>query len=573
MMTETGLQVPDYRGVISSDFKAKAEKAYSEYKSQKEQLKNNIIENYKWYEAQHGSKFSADKNKPSSTTEYVFSAIENKYADALDNYPEASVLERSADDAETVKVLSKILPVQLELSKFKKAYKKNWRRKMKTGTGIYFIDCDRENEEITINSVNVLAFFADFNVDDIQDSEFVFVTRTESNENLKAEYPEFSALFEGDCTLETADGPKNMIGRTEVVDCYYKKYIKDAGGKTKQAVHLMKWARGCILEATEDIPGYEDGMYLHGKYPFVLDVMYPKDESPFGFGIVDIVKDIQNYIDKMDNAISRNTIIASKVRYVIKDHSGINADELADFSKDIIHASGDVQEGIRELQCAGLPGYITQYRDRKIEELKEIIGNRDFQQGGNAGGVVSGSAIELLQQSGAKMSRASIDDSYDAYKEICIMVIELMRECFTEEKVYRITGDGGENEFVTFSGENLYKKNALGFADNSEPIEFDVSITPQRSNPYSKQGTNATMVQLWEAGVFNPQNMDASILLIKNMQFEGKDKLLSDFQTKQQEIVQQQQAMQQQAKQQQAMQQQATQQMPSEDELIPIQIN
>jgi hypothetical protein len=545
MMTETGLQVPDYRGTIAPEFKAKAEKAYSEYKSAKEGLKNNIIENYKWYEAQHNINFDAKKNEPRSTTEYVFSAIENKYADALDAYPEASVLERAEDDKETVKVLSKILPVQLELSNFKKAYKKNWRRKMKTGTGIYFVDCDREKQEIIINSVNILAFFADFNVDDIQNSEFVFVTRVEANENLKAEYPEYAALFEGDCTLDTADGPKNMTGRTEVVDCYYKKIKKAEDGSIKQVVHLMKWARDAILEATEDMPGYEDGMYLHGKYPFVLDVMYAKDESPFGFGIIDIIKDIQNYIDKMDNAIARNTIIASKVRYIIKDHAGINSEELADFSKDIIHASGDVQEGIRELQCAGLPGYIAEYRDRKIEELKEIIGNRDFQQGGNAGGVVSGSAIELLQQSGAKMSRASVDDSYDAYKEICIMVIELMRECFTEEKVYRITGDGGENEFVSFSGENLYKKNALGFADNSEPIEFDVLITPQRSNPYTKQGTNATMIQLWEAGVFNPQNLDASILLIKNMQFDGKDKLLTDLQTKQQEIMMQQQAMQQ----------------------------
>lgn len=569
MTTEFGATVPDYTGTISPEFKTKAEKAYSDYKAAKEELKNNIVENYKWYEAQHGLRFSTKENKPESTTEYIFSAIENKYADALDNYPEATVLEREENDAETVKVLSKVLPVQLELSNFKRAYKKNWRRKMKTGTGIYFVDCDREKQEITIKSVNIMAFFADFNVDDIQDSEFVFVTNVESNENLKVEYPEFSSLFEGDCTLETADGPKNMTGRTEVVDCYYKKYVKAEDGSIKQVVHLMKWARDCILEATEDISGYEDGMYLHGKYPFVLDVMYPKDESPFGFGIVDVVKGLQDYIDKMDAAIQRNTLIASKVRYMIKDSVGINADDLADISKDIISAAGDIQDGVRELQTAGLPGYITQYRDRKIEELKEIIGNRDFQQGGNAGGVTSGSAIELLQRSGEKMSRALVDDSYDAYREICIMVIELMRECFTDEKIYRITGDDGKNEFIAFSGAKLYRKNALGFADDTEPIQFDVSITPQRSNPYTKQGTNATMIQLWEAGAFNPQNLEASVMLIKNMQFDGKDKLLTELQSKLEEQKMQQQMLEQQTRQQQMMPQQEM----SDDEMVAVKLD
>lgn len=542
MITENGLNVPAYTGAIAPEFKSKAMKAYDEYKGEKEILKNSIIENYKWYKRQHGLRYDIEKNQPKSTTEYIFNAIENKYADALDNYPEASVLEREASDFKTAEILSKVLPIQLELSNFKKAYKENWRRKMKTGTGVYFIDFDRDIGEIVINSVNVLSFFADFNIGDIQKSEFVFITRAESNVELKAKYPKFSALFEGDCTLETVEGSKALKDRTEIIDCYYKKYEKDESGKLKTYVHMMKIARDVIIDASEDIAGYEKGLYTHGKYPFVLDVMYPNEDCPFGFGVVDVVKGIQEYIDKLDASVEKNTMIASKIRYIVKDNCGIDVEKLADLNEDFIpSAGGDLNEGVRELQGKSLPAYVTNYRDRKIEELKEVIGNRDFQQGGNAGGVTSGSAIELLQRSGEKMSRATIDDSYDSYRDICVMVIELMRQFFDSERVYRVIGDDGEREYISFSGADLLTKDAFGFPDDEKPMYFDVSITAQKSNPYTKQGNNATMTQLWELGVFNPQNLESSIILIKNMQFDGKEKILQDLQKKLEEVKQQQQ--------------------------------
>lgn len=576
MMTESGLSVPDYSGAISAEFKSKALAAYRDYKADKEGLKNSVIENYKWYKRQHGMRFSAEENHPVSTTEYIFNAIENKYADALDNYPEVCVLEREATDTDAAEALSKILPVQLEFSNFKKSYKENWRRKMKSGTGIYFIDYDADLGEIIIKSVNMLAFFSDFNVSDIQDSSFIFVTKPEDNEELKLRYPGFTACFEGDCNIETVEGVKKLTDKTEIVDCYYKKLIPDEEGRLKSVVHLMKLAGEVIIDATEDIEGYEGGLYKHGKYPFVFDVMYPVEECPFGFGIIDVVKGIQEYIDKIDECVEKNTVLASKARYVVKENAGINVEDLADFSKEIITAAGgDLQEGLRELQLKGLPAYVTNYRDRKIEELKEIIGNRDFQHGGNAGGVTSGSAIELLQRSGEKMSRATVDDSYDAYREICIMVIDLMRQFFTNERIYRITGDDGQKEFVSLTGADLMAKDALGFPDDSKPTCFDVSITAQKSNPYTKQGNNQTMTQLWELGVFAPQNLESSIILIRNMQFDGKEKLIQDMQGKLEEYkqMQQMQQMQQQQMQQQAIQQQQMQQMPQQGDMVAIPLN
>ncbi len=567
-----------YLGNVKQELRNRAWNAYQRYKSDKEKLKNEIMDSYRWYNRQHTTKVDKNNNF-NAKTPYIFNAIENKYADALDNYPEISVIEREGKDSAAAEKLSKILPVQIELAEFKKAYKENWRRKLKSGTAIYFVNYDDDEDQIKIKAVNILSFFADYHVKDIQESQFIFVTNAVDNEELKARYPEYSELFDGDCSMETSEGTQSMQGRTEVVDCYYKKTVR-ADGKIKRQVHMMKLVNGNIIEATEDMDGYEDGMYRSGKYPFVMDVLYPIEDCPYGFGIIDIVKSTQEVIDKIDSAITKNTLICAHPKTLVKDSSGIDINALADCDADIVTVpSGDLTNVIKEFNIQQLSAHVGNYRDRKIEELKEIIGNRDFQQGGNSGGVTSGTAIELLQRSGEKMSRANVDDSYDAYRDVCIMVIDLMRQFFTEPRTYRVTGAHGEKEDISFGASDIQEAREIPMTDedgnfitdingnikaNTEykPILLEVSVTAQKSNPYTKQGQNATMSELYKMGVFSPDNLEYSIILLESMQIEGKEKILDALREKlsqQQMQIQMQQMMQQQMMQQQ-----------SNDELIAV---
>ena len=265
--------------------------------------------------------------------------------------------------------------------------------------------------------------------------------------------------------------------------------------------------------------------------------MKPEETRPFGFGVVDVVKNPQTYIDKLDAIISKNALIAGKVRFMVKDNGGLNENELKDLSQDIIHVAGGVNEdNIRQLQASTLDAFIVNHRQNKINELKEVIGNRDFQQGGTAGGVTAASAISVLQQAGEKLSRSMIDDSYDAYKKIIVMVIELIREFYTEERIFRITNEKGQPEYQSFSAgqirQPIERFDALGL-----PIEpkyrdvlFDIAVVPQKQNPFSKEANNQTITALWQMGLFNPQNLDMTLIVLQALQFDGKDKLVADLQ-------------------------------------------
>lgn len=514
---------------ISTEFIEKALGMYEIYKSDKQAVNDRICEDERWYrkwhEANNCETYNREENSLTCATAYVFSAIENKYADAIDNYPRPRILEREPGDTETAELLSKIIPVQMDISGFKQCYKRNWRKKLKYGTAVYGIFYNRQSEEIEIKSLNILGIYCDMNLADVQDSQFLFITQALDNEFLKATYPESAHLFEGDSSVDTYTGRAIVHDRTEVIDCYYK--------KTDGSVHLIKFAKGSMIEASEDIPGYEKGLYEHGKYPVVFDTLYQCDDSPFGYGVVDVIRNPQMYIDRLDGIILKNAALAGKQRWLVRDKGAINEEEFKDWSKDIIHVDGNLDEThIRPFQAQSISDFVLQHRAEKILELKEVIGNRDFQQGATTGGVTAASAITVLQQSGEKLSRATIDDSFDAYSELVSMCIELIREFYSDKRIYRITNKLGNVEFAEFSNDLMrkvdYSKDFLGFPISSDyrRVEFDIEVIPERQNPSSREGNNQLVLELWKNGLFTETPPETAVMILESMNFDGKERML-----------------------------------------------
>ena len=100
-------------------------------------------------------------------------------------------------------------------------------------------------------------------------------------------------------------------------------------------------------------------------------------------------------------------------------------------------------DSFRPLQTTGLQGNSLSYRNSRIEELKEISGNRDMTQGGTAGGVTAASAIAALQEAGSKLSRDMLKSAYRAFAKECYLIIDLMRQFYDEERIFRIIGETG----------------------------------------------------------------------------------------------------------------------------------
>ena len=71
--------------------------------------------------------------------------------------------------------------------------------------------------------------------------------------------------------------------------------------------------------------------------------------------------------------------------------------------------------------------------------------------GGTAAGITAASAIAALQEAGNKTSRDMINTSYRAYNDITAMEVELIRQFYTEERSFRITGVDNGYDYATIN--------------------------------------------------------------------------------------------------------------------------
>lgn len=509
-----------YRGAVEQSFLNEALSAFRQYRADKETVAARIRDDDKFYRDSCGRYYDRLNSVMTCDTPFIFAAIENSRADAIDNYPTVNILERAPEGTKAAEVLTKVVPAQLEISEFKTAYKDNMRRKLKYGTAVYGVFYNDVTGDIDIKGIDLLDIYVDMHVSDVQESAFLFIAAAVENSSLKEWYPNFAPLFEGDAEIDSINGSYRLRDRSSVLDCYYK--------KPDGTVHMMKLCKDVIIAATEDMEGYERGIYEHGLYPVVFDVLYPAENCPFGYGMIDVGKSTQVEINKLDEAITENIMCSARPRYLSKRSGGINESEFRDVSKNIVHYEGD-PDALKPIDTVPLSESYISHRDRKKEELKEVLANRDFQQGSTTGGVTAASAIETLQQAGEKRSRALINDTYDSYRKIVYMMIELMRQFFAERRVYRIGDERGEEaRFAEFDSSMLYAPPEK-VGDGLKKLVFDIDVVPQRESPYSRETVNNTILTFWQNGLFKPEERDAAAIALRAMSFDGKERLISEL--------------------------------------------
>ena len=519
---------------IGAEEVARAEQILQKYKVGKAALDQRLVDNELWFRMGHWKNYQNPmmEGKPQPSSGWLFNSIANKHADAMDNYPAPNVLPRAPDDEQTARVLSSVLPVVLEQADYEQVYSDTWWRKLKQGTGVKGVFWDPEQRggvgEITVRPMNLLMLYWEPGVDDIQASPNFFSLSLEDTDQLTERWPQ----LEGHSTsaLEVPhylhDGGLDTNGKSVVVDWYYKK--RNAEGR--RVLHYCKFCNGVVLYASENDPEYAGrGFYDHGQYPFVFDPLFVEEDSPAGFGYIDVMKECQTAIDRMNHAMDENVLLSSKQRYVLSDAAGVNEEELADFSRDIVHVVGRLgDDSFRPLQTTGLQGNSLSYRNSRIEELKEISGNRDMTQGGTAGGVTAASAIAALQEAGSKLSRDMLKSAYRAFAKECYLIMDLMRQFYDEERVFRIIGETGRSEFVHFSGAALRAQALPGVGGvelgSREPI-FDIVVSAEKKSTFSRLSQNETAKECYQRGFFAPRNADAALAALEMMDFEGIEKV------------------------------------------------
>ena len=457
------------------------------------------------------------------TSAWLLNTVLQKHADVMEHIPTAACLPREPGDEADAAALSAILPVILERNRFEDTYSDNMWFKLKHGVCAFGVFWNNELEnglgDIDLRRVELRNLYWQPGVRDIQRSRSVYFTERADAAAVRARYPHFDgkgadAELPGICA---ADGADQVL----LVDWYYKKRLPS--GRT--VLHYCKFAGDTVLFASENEEGYENGWYEHGEYPFVLDVLYPIEGECTGFGIIALARDPQQYIDRMDRNLLEYMDWATRVRFFCKRSAGVNEQDFADLTKRIVEVEGDIdEERLRQIRVDDLDSFWLNLKTAKINELKETTSNRDLLQGTPDGGVTAAAAIAALQEAGNKTIRDMVAASYRAFVRTVHLVLECVRQFYSEARCFRILGENGGYHYLTWSNANITER-VIGTLADGTPVcrrpVFDIDVRAVKKDPYTRLSQNETLKDLYRMGVFKPENAAEAGILLSAMDIPG----------------------------------------------------
>lgn len=513
-----------------------AENRLNKYRNAKSHLDDRVVRNENYWKLRQWDHYNEDKNEQSIATAWLWNCIVSKQADLMDGYPEANIRPKRADDETEAKKLSSIVPVIMESNDYENVYSHLASYILKQGTNVAGVFWDGSKHDglgdIAIRMIDLLELFWEPGVSDIQDSKEVFYTKLEDNDKLIAIYPELHGRLGGKkITVKEyhKDDSIDNSNKSTVIDWYYKN--TDNNGNT--VLHYCKFVEGTVLFASENDPEtYPNGYYDHGLYPFVVTPLFKTEGDITGYGYTDIGRGDQHAIDTLTASILINAKANAMPRYFIKgSNSTVNEEEFCDFSKPMVHVEGQIEDThVRRIEPVSLDPYVITMRDQFIDEMKETLGNRDVNNGGTTAGITAASAIAAMQEQSGKVSRTHNKTMYTMHKKIVNLVIEYIRQFYNLPREYRITGENGQPQYTSYDNSGLQPQlqpNILGMNLGLRLPCFDIEVSAQKASPYSKMEQNELAIQLYNLGVFNPQNADPALALLKTMDFSHKEDIIN----------------------------------------------
>lgn len=511
--------------------------ALEKYRKAKTHLDQRIVEAEDYWKQRHWRQIRGERvpGEPEPTSAWLVNTILSKHSDAVDAYPEPNCLAREESDKMQAQQLSSILPVVLEQNDFAQVWSDVWWYKLKSGTGVYgvFWDAGKNNGigDIALEKVDILNLFWEPGVKKIQDSRYLFYSHLRNKDELEDEYPQLRGNLTG---MPNALAKKYHY--TDAIDTQDKAQVVDVYYKRKGKLHFAKYTGEFLLYCTEDDPELaERGLYDHGMYPFIFDPLFPEEGYPgCGYGYVDLIKDPQKCVDILDNAFVQAAVANATPRWFIRADGGVNEEEYADMTKKFVHATGRLgDDSIRRIDEATLDGNTMAFKDSKIQEIKEVSGNRDVNNGGKVAGVSAASAIAALQEAGNGLSRDMITSAYRAFRRMVEMCIELIRQFYTLPRWFRIVGPRAQEEYIRFTNAGMLPM-AQGVPGSQDPQfrlpVFDVKVAVASESKYTKQAQNQLAEELFGLGAFNPQMAPQVLPMLDMMDFKGREELMARVQ-------------------------------------------
>lgn len=453
------------------------------------------------------------------------STFNNCVADQMQNMPEARLLPETPEQEELAMDLQDVVQyITYVLNDYESLHRKRAEDLYGPGTAITQVTWDADmahgKGDIALIRWPIEAFLWDPKCGDIQDARAVIKASWHPLSWYESHYPEaapFIGAEEGTrYDVGLPDVQRDRSGTDEpramLLEYWYRTY--DASTH-RYTINVAYCAGGALLT-------HRTNVYMHGMYPFVVDVHSNIEGSVAGEGMVTELVPMMRYINKYARYIDTNLRMSSKARMLVRKNSGIDRNALADWNEDMIEGDSVVQgEDWNWMQHAPLNGMIVQQMLQMQNDLKQDSGTNQFTRGETTGGVISARAINSLQEAGGKITGMHTDTLNNGYRRITEQILWLMAEFYDEKRMLFLTGRDGRGRTV-----HLDPKRYFGMKKGTvTPPPYMVRIEVNKRDPVQVEAQNNMFMQAYTMAAQAQQYFPLSALF-RLMNFTGKDRLL-----------------------------------------------
>lgn len=481
-----------------------------------------------------------ERSATSAPSMTLNSCIDNVIADQNDNIPEAVMVPEREETNGTADEMSDIIGFVLYQANWPNTYQRLMEDSVVTGTGVAQVFWDEDMMDgdgmANVTCWHPEDFYPDPMYENIQDGRGVFKATQTTVAWVEEHYPHAKGYVHGDdirpdddirSVLEPPQGDQNVT----LLEFWYKRY--DAP-KRKYRVHMAQFAGRALLYSTELNFGfgegeregeYDEGVYAHGQYPFVLFKYRDVWRKPFGTGLVHDYGETQQTIDRYQKYIDDNARESSRQRHFIRRGSGINAEDIADYNRQIIEWEGaDIREVLQTVQAEPLNGQVYQMMNFLVDNMKQDSGQNQFTRGEGGMGVTAASAISQLVAQGGKITRWHVEQYKNAFREMVEQLVWVVSEYMPRERKLLIVG--GWESGQGMQGTTISLRAPKEEGDRLRKPGYSVRVQAQKHSPIWSERFNELLMKAAEIAAQGGAAIPAETLIGTLQGFPDKGRIV-----------------------------------------------
>lgn len=454
----------------------------------------------------------------------LLSTIQSKIADQMDNMPEAMLAPESPGMQQYAEDATDLVRWVFERNDIDSLYQQLCEDMYVSGMAVMQIQWDEDmdagqgNIRLTRCPAEMLVW--DPTAEELQESRAIFRTAFQSREWYIAHYPDAGKYVRPD-EYENLYRPRATGQEDDIMllEMWWREY--DAAA-SRYRIHMAQMAgRVMLYDSRHEHPM---GIYAHGKYPFAACVYRASTKSLAGRSCIEDYVELNRYANRNAKYIDWATRMAARPKLMIPKTIELeNPDALTDADSQVVRylgMGGDIRGSVSWMPAPQVPSMAFSMQQWYIDSIKQESGQNQFARGEGGLGVTAASAIQSLQEAGAKSSRMEAQRLSGMYRAACDQVLWLLAQFFDPPRVIMITG----REDSPFAATPMVVGRMQLVADDQIAPAYRVNLQIRRRNPLRVEAENQMILQMYQMSQQSQTPMSLDMVL-QLLQFDGKDRI------------------------------------------------